>query len=390
MMVQQINNQTNQADGDDAIFAGLTVLDLSQGIAGPYCGQILRQQGARVIKVEPPQGDWSRTMGRSREGLNALAIAYNTGKESVVLDTRSEAGRRALFELASHADVVLQNYRPGVVSRMGVDYDSLRQARPDLVYLSISGYGADGPSSALPALDTVMQAVTGMMHVNRDAAGKPRRVGFFVIDLATGLYAAQTVAAALYRSARTGKGRHIELSMLQTCAALQAYVLLEDALFPGDASSVFTAPSGLFDTADGAAYVSMVNDAMFLRLCTLMHRPDWAADTSLHTSAGRAQRASEINTAVADMLVTQPNAHWEALFVQHDVLFGVAAEPPAMRHHPQAIHAGIFTDMELPGVGALPWTGMPGMGRKQPPPGKTPRLGEHTADILKEFGIALD
>lgn len=375
--------------GEDALFAGLTVLDLSQGIAGPYCGQILRQQGARVIKIEPPQGDWSRMMGRSREGLNALAIAYNTGKESVCLDTRTESGRQALFALAKQADVVLQNYRPGVVERMGVGYEQLREMAPHLVYLSISGYGATGPASGLPALDTVMQAVTGMMHANRDGQGNPKRVGFFVIDLATGLYAAQTVSAALYRSALNGRGRHIEVSMLQVCAALQAYLVLEDALFPGDASAVFTAPAGLFDTADGAAYVSMVNDAMFLRLADLLGFEDWRDDVSLHTAVGRVKRATEINGRLAAVLATQTGAHWEQVFTQHDVLFGVVARPSDMRTHPQAVHAGIFTDMPVQGVGNLPWTGMPGMGGHQAAPGKTPTLGEHTEAILAEFGLSV-
>ncbi len=166
---------------DEAMLAGLTVLDLSQGIAGPYCGLILRQQGARVIKVEPPSGDWGRQMGRAREGQTAIAIAYNAGKESVVLDTRTEAGKAALRKLAEQADVIIQNYRPGVAERMGVGYEALAARNPALVYVSITGYGQDGPLAGLPAVDTTIQAFSGLMHVNRDAAGsRVVSVSFFL------------------------------------------------------------------------------------------------------------------------------------------------------------------------------------------------------------------
>src|SRR5690606_1821541 len=141
---------------------------------GPYCGLILRQQGARVIKVEPPAGDWGRNMGRQRGGHTAISIAFNAGKESVVLDAREPRQRAALRQLAAQADVVVQNFRPGVAARMGIGYEELARLRPRLVYASISGYGADGPQSTRPALDTTMQAESGLMHTNRDGAGQAR------------------------------------------------------------------------------------------------------------------------------------------------------------------------------------------------------------------------
>ena len=140
-----------QSEQDAALLDGLTVLDLSQGIAGPYCGLVLRQQGARVIKVEPPGGDWSRNMGRIRAGQTAIAVACNAGKESVLLDARTDSGRAAIARLAERADVVVQNFRPGVAERMGVGYDALAARNPALVYVSITGYGHAGPMAALPA-----------------------------------------------------------------------------------------------------------------------------------------------------------------------------------------------------------------------------------------------
>lgn len=373
---------------EEPMLQGLTVLDMSQGIAGPYCGMVLRQQGARVIKIEPPTGDWGRQMGRIREGNTAISIAYNAGKESVVLDTRQPEGRAALRRLAEKADIVIQNFRPGVAERMGAGYAELAQINPKLVYVSISGYGNEGPLAQLPALDTTMQAVSGLMHVNRDASGRPRRIGFFLIDLTTGLYAAQNVGVALYRAALTGRGRHIQVSMLQTSIALQSYLILDDALFPGAESAVFNAPTGLFDTANGILYVSMLNDAMFERLARTLGFDDWLADASLRTSAGRMPRAAELNQRLATVLATNTLEHWEEVLAANDVLFGRVGHPRDLRSNPQAVHAGLFATLPQPGIGELPWPGVPGNGSLQPAPGDAPVLGQHTQAVLKEFGLA--
>src|SRR5690606_9228373 len=150
-------------------FSGLRVLDISQGIAGPYCAQILWQQGAEVIKVEPPQGDWGRHVGVARGGHSALSISYNAGKQGICIDARQPAGKKLLRRLALQADVIVQNFRPGVAERLGVGYDALAADKPDLVYVSISGYGMDGPYAQAPASDSVMQADTGLMFANQDA-----------------------------------------------------------------------------------------------------------------------------------------------------------------------------------------------------------------------------
>lgn len=364
---------------------GLTVLDLSQGIAGPYCAYLLRQQGARVIKVEPTSGDWGRQMGRVRDGQSAISIAYNVGKESVVLDTRTDDGRRNLQAIARCADVVVQNFRPGVVDRMGVGYEQLAQHNPALVYISISGFGASGPLVGRPALDTTMQALGGLMHTNRDADGHPRRIGFFLVDLSTGLYAAQNACAALYRSLRSGRGRHIELSLLEASAALQSYLVLDDAMFPGDEQAAFNAPTGLFRAADGLIYVSMLDDAMFLRLARVLGRADWAADTRLHTSAGRLPRAAELNQALAAAVATRTVAEWESLLLQADILFGRVQQPRELRTMPQAQHVGVFAQLSQPGFDSLPIANLPGQAGVATPLGKAPALGEHTAAVLAEF-----
>ncbi len=378
-----------QASKDETpLLEGLIVLDLSQGIAGPYCGLLLRQQGARVIKVEPPTGDWSRQMGRARAGHTAISIAYNAGKESVVLDTRTPEGRSALQRLATKADIVIQNFRPGVAERMGAGYEELARANPKLIYVSISGYGPDGPMAQLPALDTTMQAVSGLMYVNRDVAtDQPRRIGFFLIDLTTGMYAAQNIGTALYRAALTGQGRHIHVSMLQASAALQSYIVLDDAMFPHAESAVFNAPTGIFETQDGPLYISMLNDAMFQRLASTLGFDDWLADPELRSSAGRMPRAAELNKRLAAKLAENSRDYWERALGENDVLFGRVNHPRDLRTNPQALHSGLFSALPQTGIGELPWPGLPGNGFHQIAPGEAPTLGQHTEAIIKEFNL---
>ena len=372
---------------NEPMLSGLTILDMSQGIAGPYCGLLLGQQGARVIKIEPPTGDWSRQMGRITKGHTAISIAYNAGKESVVLDARTPEGRQALIALAQRADVIIQNFRPGVAAGMGVDYEALSKLNPKLIYVSITGYGTQGPMAKLPALDPTVQAFSGLMHTNRDAAGQPRRIGFFLIDLTTGIYAAQNAVAALYRSVLTGRGRHLNLSMLQTATALQSYVLLDDAMFPDAEPVVFNAPTGIYDTSDGKIYVSMLNDAMFLRLAKSLGLSEWEQDETLRHSSGRIKRVTELNARVAQALETNTSEYWSEKLTRNDILFGVLNHPRVLREHPQAKSVGLIQSLEQADVGALPWPVMPGQEPSQLPPANSPALGEHTEQVLKEFGL---
>ncbi|MGB3435122.1 CaiB/BaiF CoA transferase family protein [Achromobacter sp.] len=368
-------------------FQGLTVLDLSQGIAGPYCGLILGQQGARVIKVEPPDGDWARQMGRARDGLSAIAVAYNAGKQSVMLDARTDEGRRAIRGLAARADVVIQSFRPGVAERMNMGYESLAAANPALVYVSISGYGADGPLAHLPAVDTTMQAYGGLMQANRDTAGQPRRIGLLLIDLSTGLYAAQAAAAALHGAARSGAGRHVQVSMLEASAALQSYLLLDQAMFPDEEPVGLNAPTGQFQTQTGLGYMAMLNDAMFLRLADALGFDDWRQDTVLHSTAGRLGRAAELSARVAAALACESLAHWEAVFRRHDILFSRVGGVEDLLDCPQSRHAGLFVELEQGALGSLPWVRLPGVPVASGSPAAAPRTGEHTQAVLTEFGL---
>ncbi|RPI35040.1 MAG: CoA transferase, partial [Hyphomicrobiaceae bacterium] len=198
----------------DAPFAGLKVVDLSQGVAGPYCGMLLAQHGADVIKVEPTgEGDWARTLGTRYAGHTAYSLPSNLGKRSIALDLKAAEGKDVLWRLISGADVLLEGFRPGVLDKLGFGYDSVSQREPRLLYLSVSGFGQTGPFSGRPAMDPLLQAFTGLMNDNKGEDGIPHRVPFVVIDMTTALYAFQALSAALYARRSESRGRRIEVSL---------------------------------------------------------------------------------------------------------------------------------------------------------------------------------
>lgn len=376
-----------QSANDEPLLQGLRVLDLSQGIAGPYCGDILQQQGAEVIKVEPPAGDWARHMGSTRNGFSAVVLAYNAGKSGLCVDASGEAGRNVLQRLARQVDVVIQNFRPGVVERLGLDYSTLARHNQRLVYVSISGFGASGPLVDAPATDSVMQAMSGMMHANRHASGQPQKVGLYLADIAAALYASQLVSAALYRRSLSGRGRHLELSLLEACAALQASNIV-DAVFSGGApASAATAPSGVFAVSDGFITLSTLNNGMFSRLCEVLDAGYLAADERFSSNKLRLTHADGLNEAVARILKCQPLSFWLPKLQAVDVLHAEVSTYEGLLVNPQVRHAGIFSQVDVDGLPPLPRARQPGCATGDRKAG-VPRLGEHTEEVLARYGFA--
>ena len=371
-------------------YAGLKVLDMSQGIAGPYVGVLLGQQGAQVIKVEPPSGDWIRVTGGGKDGMTALAVANNLGKRSICIDAGKPAGRDLVLKLAARADIFLENFRPGVMSRLGLDYAALAAVNARLIYLSISGFGDTGPEVHKPATDSVVQAKTGMAAANKDANGVPRRIGILVPDNVTALYATQCVAAALYARDKNGKmgtGRHIQLSLAECCAAFQAAPILDDFLFTGQFKPPITVPAGVFATRDGHIVLATLRDAMWVSLCKAINREEWLSEPLYATSDLRKQHSQAINTLVAEVLPTRDTVEWTALFEEHDVLCAPVQNYAQLREDAQIRHMGYFGTVEQAPFGAIPMPRFPGTGRAGPLP-PAPRVGEHSREILAEAGCA--
>lgn len=371
-------------------YAGIRVLDVSQGFAGPSCGAILARGGASVIKVEPPAGDWARTIGTSVDGHTAFSLVPNIGKRGIGIDASKAEGRDVLTALAKSADIVIHNFRPGVVDRLQIADHQLRPANPDLIYVSILGFGT-GPYENRPATDTIIQGFTGMMTMNRDAAGTPRRIGMLAVDTAAGVYAAQQVGAALYSRLAGRGGRHIKISLVEVAAAFQTMPIVEDALRrQGHPNLPLSVPIGTFATADGHINLSCVSNTMFDGICRTIGRLDWIEDPRFATGAGRLSCADEISSEVARILLTKPSAAWIEAFERHDVLCGPVQDYQAFLDDPHvrglgleaSIEGGAFADLPLM---LQPGTAAPGT-RLQAPP----QPGQHTREILTENGYAAD
>jgi crotonobetainyl-CoA:carnitine CoA-transferase CaiB-like acyl-CoA transferase len=367
-------------------YAGLRVIDLSQGIAGPYCAALLAQQGAEVIKVEPPGGDWVRAIGGGREGMTPLAIASNLGKRSIVIDARKPAGRDLILRLAARADVLVENNRPGVIERLGLGYAALAAPNPALVYVSITGFGPDGPDSDKAGTDSILQSLTGMAHRNRDPDGTPRRIPLLIPDTVTGVYAAQAVGAALFARSRDGKGRHLRLSLLEAAAAFQAAPIVEDRIFAGAAPPPNTVPAGVFRTADGWLSLTAVTEAHFAGLMRVLGLEAWIDDPRFAAPAERKKHAALVGDEVARRILGHGTGYWVEKLAAADLLFAEIADYPAFVDSAQARHLGAFAELEQPPYGALPLARQPGTDRAWPLR-PAPRAGEHTDEILRECGL---
>src|SRR5471032_536844 len=267
----------------DAPFAGLKVVDLSQGIAGPYCAMLLAQHGAQVIKVEGiGDGDWARTLGVRHGSHSAFSIIGNIGKRSLSVDLKSGAGKQVLWRVLKGADVFLEGFRPGVIKRLGFDYEAVSAREPRILYLSISGFGQTGPLAERPAMDPVLQAYTGLMDANRGEDGIPHRVPVIVVDMSTALYAFQALSAALYARRDETRGRYIEASLMQAATALQSIRLMACHL-EGGTMRPGGAPGGVFKIADGWMSMVAINDRDWRALCAAMQMQALADDPRFAT-----------------------------------------------------------------------------------------------------------
>jgi crotonobetainyl-CoA:carnitine CoA-transferase CaiB-like acyl-CoA transferase len=369
-------------------YAGIRVLDVSQGFAGPYCAAILARGGTSVIKVEPPSGDWARAIGGAVDGHTAFSLVPNVGKRAVCIDGSKAQGRELLAALAKSADIVIQNFRPGVVERLQIADHQLRPGNPDLIYVSILGFGP-GPYENRPATDTIIQGFTGMMVMNRDAQGTPRRIGMLAVDTAAGVYAAQQVGAALYRRLSGRGGRHIKVSLVEVAAAFQAMPIVDDALRRrGQPNVPLSVPIGTFSTADGHINLSCVSTTMFHGICKAIGKTDWMSDPRFATEAGRLDHAAEITADVARILRTGKSGDWIEAFERHDVLCGPVQDYQEFLDDPHVRGLGLQATLQGGAFEGLPLTLLPGTAAEGTRLAAPPRLGEHTRDVLVEHGYS--
>lgn len=366
---------------------GVRVVDLSQGIAGPYCAMLLAQYGADVVKVEPPEGDWSRTLGVRYGDQTAFSVVGNLGKRSIALDLKQPADHAILDRLARGADVFIEGFRPGVAKRLGVDYPAIAALSPRVVYLSVSGFGQTGPERDRPAMDPVLQAFTGMMHTNRGGDGLPHRVGTIVVDMGTGLYCAQAVLAALYGRGADGPGRHIDASLMTAAAGLQSVHLMAHYL-EGGQMRPGRVPSGCYATADGWLQITILHDADFKKLCDVLGEPDLGSDPRFATYDQRSGHLEEITGRVVAALAAKPTAAWCEALRAAGLMHERVNSPLDFLAHPHVAETGAVAWLEQPGVGKVPMPQVPGLPRVDRGDARAaaPGLDQHREEILRELG----
>ena len=377
-------------------FSGIRVLDLSRVLAGPFCGQMLADFGADVIKVEDVGGDENRKWAPVIDGQSANFLSFNRGKRGLTLNLKSAAGQEILAGLVRKADVVIDSFLPAVAERLGVGDARLRALRPDLVHATVSGYGHEGPLAGKPGYDLMLQAFSGMMAMTGEPDGGPVRAGASFIDMATGLLAFSGIASALYaRQAGKADGQHIRVSLLETAVALLGYHVpaytLGGKVPPRDGSGVWhIVPYQAFATRDGHVLAGATNDAVWQRLCAAIGADQLAADPTLATAALRIANRDRVIAALAAIFATATTAAWVDVLEAANVPCAPVNTLAETLAHPQVAAMRMVLEVARRDGGSMPLVGVPLNLSATPaaPGGAPPRLGEHTDIILRnELGF---
>lgn len=377
----------------EGALAGLRVVDVTQVMAGPYCAMQLCDMGADVIKVEPPEGDSTRQMA-GRSGTDSPAFnAVNRGKRGIVLDLKQPAGRDACRRLIDRADILIENFRPGVMASFGLDYPSLAGEHPGLIYASISGYGQTGPDAAKGGFDLVAQGVAGLMSVTGEPGRPPVKIGVPLTDLGAALFALSAILAALHYRTRTGLGQHIDTSLVEAGLALTVWESAEyfgsgQTPAPMGSAHRLLAPYQAVRCADGYITLASANDRLFVRLCDVLGHPEWATDPAYADATRRVQNRAALVAGIEAITVERPRAHWLEVFERHGLPCGPINSYPEAVADPHLRARGLIVGTDHPILGSIQTLGSPvKMSRTAPLVGRpAPLLGQHTHEVLREVG----
>jgi len=370
------------------------VLDFTAMIAGPMATAILGEQGADVIKIEPPHvGDPGRQIGFGRGEISSLFASSNLGKRSLGLDVMKPAGRRAFERLVATADVFVQNYRPGVMQRMGIDESTLRKIHPALIYVSLSGYGEGGPYAKRSVIDSVMQAVSGTAATQADSTGTPRLVQTAVCDKATAWTAAQAVTAALFARDRGAGGQHVKISML---AASVAFMWVDGMqrhsyqLPPGEAIPKRVGYLDMLRSKDGWLMVSVITQAHFEAFCRACDRGDLLSDPKLVDNQSRFENLGYLSGRIQEVVGERTNEELGKVFDSADVCYGFGNSLADLHQDPQVIENDCILEIEHPTGKARHTRGAARFGgTPTQDPGPAPLCGEHSEELLSELGLSV-
>jgi formyl-CoA transferase len=377
---------------------GVRVLDLTQVMAGPFCTLLLADLGADVIKIEPPgSGDLSRSMGgeglRMKGADNAPFLALNRNKRSVVLDLKDAGDLKAFHTLVRAADVVVENFRPRVTERLGIDYATLSGLNPGIVYASISGFGQTGPYADRPGFDLIAQAMSGILSVTGTPGGKPVKCGVPISDLAAGLYAAVGVLAALTARERSGRGQHVETSLFEAALGLSVWEATEywaTGEVPRALGSAhrLNAPYQAFRTADGFIVLAALTDGQWTGLCAALEREELTVDARFATNGARMAHLPALVAEIESALTLRSTAVWVERLLEAGVPAAPLQDYAQVFADPHTRARRMVEEVEHPVEGTIRTLGFPlkmsgtPLSVRRPPP----LLGEHTAEILRELG----
>jgi len=376
-------------------FAGLKVIDLTGGVAGPSCAMMFAQHGADVIKVETPHngGDWSRILGRRYQDHSAFSIYGTLGKRSLALDLKAPESKEILWRLLRGADVFMEGFRPGTIQRYGFGYKEVSEREPQIIYYSISGFGQTGPMAARPAMDPVLQAMIGIVTENRgEHDNHPHRIAISLIDMFTGLLGFQAITTTLYtmREQKEKRGRFIEASLMQGGAMLSIIRLIANYLERGTTTRT-SMPNGVFNTADGQLNITMVRPTDWVPFCDAIGHPALAEHPHYATSQARGDNLDELYSVVRPIIAGMTTAQLAQRLTERNIMNGKVNSYEEFLREPQVEATGIISWLTQPGVPEkVPMPNIPGLppfedGSKR---AHAPRLGEHSVEVLREHGYS--
>ncbi len=372
---------------------GIRVLDVTQVMAGPYCATVLCDMGADVIKVESPAGDSSRRMAGAEGDDSAAFNAVNRGKRGIVVDLKAARGQAILRRLAAAADVLVENYRPGVMARFGLDYPSLTGTNPRLIYASISGYGQTGPAAGKGGFDLVAQGVSGLMSVTGEPDRPPVKVGVPLTDLGAGLFAVIGILGALQHRTRTGRGQHVDTALVDAGVALSVWEATElfssgQVPLPLGSAHRMSAPYQAVRCSDGYITLGAANDRIFRRLADLLGHPEWLDEPAFASDGSRVRHRQRLAAAIETVTATRPRAHWLAELDAHDIPCGPIQNYREVMDDPQVRAREMVMETRHPTLGTISTLGTPIKLSATPlTPGRpAPLLGQHTDEVLGEAG----
>lgn len=372
---------------------GIVVLDLSARLAGPFATMILADLGADVIKVEPPRrGEASRHIEPMVNGESSYFISVNRGKRSVALDFRDPRGRELLFRLVDQSDVLIENFVPGTLAKYGLDYSTVGERNPRIIYASISGFGQTGPDRNLPAFDMVTQAVSGFLSITGHPDGPPARAGISLSDLASGVFADLGILSALVERGKSGKGQYIDISMLETQVALMEnaftryFVTGEQPRALGNRHPLLT-PFQAFETKDGYLVIALRSDEQWVTLCEALGIPKVATDERFSTGALRTSNHAELEPIIAEATRNHSTSSWLAALRPRGIPCAPVQTIPQVAAMPQLQEREMWVEGEQPGVGAWKWVNSPLRLSRTPAQvnGPSPALGDSTRTILESL-----